>query len=185
MLLWLLIKSKKNKTNKTKQKKSGERKGGCLSSPCFSGSSCMETDAGGFRCGPCPKGFIGDGRTCTPGLTCADRPCFPGTSFSFFLTTFIRIVFICLFHYLFIYFLVLVSVLFFYFSKIENRNLNSMKQKKLIDLIWLDEFEIVMRTVLMVEKKFLRVKQFNKNLHSGLNLIDWFDHQKNSFNLTM
>jgi hypothetical protein len=43
----------------------------------------MET-ADGVRCGPCPRGFIGNGRTCRPGITCADRPCFPGICSSVF-----------------------------------------------------------------------------------------------------
>ena len=145
----------------------------------------METDAGGFRCGPCPKGFIGDGRTCTPGLTCADRPCFPGTSFSFFLTTFIRIVFICLFHYLLFFFGSSFGFVFLFFKNWKSEfELNETKKTDWPNLarwIW-NRYENGLDGW---KKKFLRVKQFNKNLHSGLNLIDWFDHQKNSFNLTI
>ncbi|XP_037081699.1 cartilage oligomeric matrix protein-like isoform X2 [Pollicipes pollicipes] len=49
----------------------------CNPSPCFPGVQCVE-DRDGVRCGPCPRGYIGDGRTCRQGLTCADRPCFNG-----------------------------------------------------------------------------------------------------------
>jgi len=49
----------------------------CSSSPCFSGVECFEVN-NGFECGPCPRGYIGNGRACKPGYTCADRPCFNG-----------------------------------------------------------------------------------------------------------
>ena len=51
--------------------------------PCFPGVNCMET-ADGVRCGPCPRGYIGNGRTCRPGISCADRPCFPGNFYNIF-----------------------------------------------------------------------------------------------------
>ncbi|XP_037910379.1 cartilage oligomeric matrix protein isoform X2 [Hermetia illucens] len=43
--------------------------------PCFPGVECYDTGAG-MRCGHCPSGYVGDGRTCKPGYTCAERPCF-------------------------------------------------------------------------------------------------------------
>lgn len=43
--------------------------------PCYPGVHCFDTSTGP-RCGHCPQGFIGDGRACKPGITCADRPCF-------------------------------------------------------------------------------------------------------------
>ncbi|XP_071447351.1 cartilage oligomeric matrix protein [Hetaerina americana] len=57
----------------------GSRKITCQSvpPPCFPGVQCGET-ANGVRCGPCPRGYVGDGRTCTEGITCQDRPCYPG-----------------------------------------------------------------------------------------------------------
>lgn len=59
----------------------GKSKETCSStpSPCFGGASCMET-TDGVRCGPCPRGYVGNGRQCTPGSTCADKPCFPGVA---------------------------------------------------------------------------------------------------------
>jgi len=49
----------------------------CSPSPCYPGVQCQE-DRGTVRCGPCPRGYLGDGRSCRPGVTCADRPCFRG-----------------------------------------------------------------------------------------------------------
>ncbi|XP_066249708.1 cartilage oligomeric matrix protein [Euwallacea similis] len=51
----------------------------CATHPpgCASGVRCYDTPEGP-RCGPCPRGYLGDGYTCTPGRTCADRPCFSG-----------------------------------------------------------------------------------------------------------
>ncbi|XP_025602698.2 cartilage oligomeric matrix protein [Athalia rosae] len=46
-------------------------------SPCFPGVQCRDTSSGP-ECGSCPRGYVGDGRTCDPGITCADRPCFSG-----------------------------------------------------------------------------------------------------------
>ncbi|KAF4527641.1 hypothetical protein B566_EDAN010865, partial [Ephemera danica] len=45
--------------------------------PCFPGAQCQDTEQGP-RCGSCPRGYVGDGRHCKPGLTCQDRPCFQG-----------------------------------------------------------------------------------------------------------
>ena len=39
--------------------------GPCLSnSACFPGVSCLNVGVGQSKCGPCPKGYEGDGRTC-------------------------------------------------------------------------------------------------------------------------
>ena len=32
---------------------------------CFPGVSCLNVGVGQSKCGPCPKGYEGDGRTCT------------------------------------------------------------------------------------------------------------------------
>ncbi|XP_055547230.1 cartilage oligomeric matrix protein isoform X2 [Wyeomyia smithii] len=45
------------------------------SNPCFPGVHCYDTQAG-MRCGHCPRGYVGDGINCKPGVTCAERPCF-------------------------------------------------------------------------------------------------------------
>lgn len=45
------------------------------SNPCYSGVQCYDTSSG-MRCGHCPRGYVGDGKTCRPGITCADRPCY-------------------------------------------------------------------------------------------------------------
>ncbi|MEQ2274967.1 hypothetical protein XENORESO_016941 [Xenotaenia resolanae] len=36
----------------------------CSRKPCFPGVQCEEAVGGGFRCGRCPVGYTGDGRTC-------------------------------------------------------------------------------------------------------------------------
>lgn len=45
--------------------------------PCFPGVQCYDS-AEGPRCGQCPRGYVGDGRSCHRGRTCDDRPCFQG-----------------------------------------------------------------------------------------------------------
>ncbi|KAH8251380.1 hypothetical protein KR032_010245 [Drosophila birchii] len=45
--------------------------------PCHPGVECLDS-ASGPRCGHCPLGFIGDGKTCKPGVTCAHLVCYPG-----------------------------------------------------------------------------------------------------------
>lgn len=49
----------------------------CRDRPCFPGVACTDV-SGGYRCGPCPRGFAGDGITCRPEITCRDRPCYNG-----------------------------------------------------------------------------------------------------------
>ncbi|XP_041368920.1 cartilage oligomeric matrix protein-like [Gigantopelta aegis] len=49
----------------------------CSSSPCFRGVRCVDTEEG-FRCGACPRGYRGDGITCTRHTSCRDNPCYPG-----------------------------------------------------------------------------------------------------------
>ncbi|KAG4072453.1 hypothetical protein HA402_004385 [Bradysia odoriphaga] len=43
--------------------------------PCYPGAQCYDTSTG-MRCGHCPRGYVGDGKSCRPGTTCADRPCY-------------------------------------------------------------------------------------------------------------
>lgn len=43
----------------------------------ISGVQCQDTD-NGPRCGPCPPGFSGDGKSCNRLYTCELAPCFPG-----------------------------------------------------------------------------------------------------------
>ncbi|KAL0278394.1 UNVERIFIED_CONTAM: hypothetical protein PYX00_000225 [Menopon gallinae] len=52
---------------------------GCQSHPppCFHGVECRDT-VDGPQCGRCPRGYVGDGRTCKPGITCEEQPCYPG-----------------------------------------------------------------------------------------------------------
>ncbi|XP_038239768.1 cartilage oligomeric matrix protein [Dermochelys coriacea] len=47
----------------------------CLPNPCFPGVTCTETGSG-FRCGPCPLGFTGNGTHCTDINECSTNPCF-------------------------------------------------------------------------------------------------------------
>ncbi|XP_049787190.1 cartilage oligomeric matrix protein [Schistocerca cancellata] len=51
----------------------------CASNPqaCFPGVQCYDTEEG-VRCGRCPSGYVGDGRSCKPGVTCDQNPCYPG-----------------------------------------------------------------------------------------------------------
>jgi syndecan 4 len=46
--------------------------------PCFQGVSCTDLADGHVQCGQCPRGYIGDGRSCRPGISCRERPCFQG-----------------------------------------------------------------------------------------------------------
>ena len=50
----------------------------CRSKPCFQGVTCINLQGGAFKCGSCPKGFTGDGRSCHRWTTCIDSPCYPG-----------------------------------------------------------------------------------------------------------
>lgn len=36
----------------------------CANMPCFTGVQCELAEEGGFKCGPCPTGYSGDGITC-------------------------------------------------------------------------------------------------------------------------
>lgn len=58
----------------------------CADNHCFGGVECRD-GPNGPQCGPCPRGYEGDGRTCTRRvcnfencLTCADNPCFSGVT---------------------------------------------------------------------------------------------------------
>ncbi|XP_071968461.1 cartilage oligomeric matrix protein [Engystomops pustulosus] len=48
----------------------------CDPNPCFSGVTCTETSFG-FKCGPCPPGYTGNGTHCTDINECTANPCFP------------------------------------------------------------------------------------------------------------
>uniref|UniRef100_A0A8C0IDZ0 Cartilage oligomeric matrix protein n=1 Tax=Bubo bubo TaxID=30461 RepID=A0A8C0IDZ0_BUBBB len=48
----------------------------CLPNSCFPGVACTETGTG-FRCGPCPPGYSGNGSHCTDINECNANPCFP------------------------------------------------------------------------------------------------------------
>ncbi|GCB74210.1 hypothetical protein scyTo_0003298 [Scyliorhinus torazame] len=49
----------------------------CTTHSCFRGVQCSETQ-NGFRCGPCPAGFVGDGIRCTDVDECQVSPCSSG-----------------------------------------------------------------------------------------------------------
>ncbi|XP_035829090.1 protein jagged-1a-like [Aplysia californica] len=49
----------------------------CAEQPCFPNVSCS-SETGGFRCGPCPPGYTGNGIRCVGLSPCTERPCFPG-----------------------------------------------------------------------------------------------------------
>ncbi|XP_067878926.1 thrombospondin-3a isoform X2 [Heterodontus francisci] len=53
----------------------------CEPNPCFAGVECMETyEYPGYRCGPCPEGFTGNGTHCTDIDECIfANPCFSGS----------------------------------------------------------------------------------------------------------
>ncbi|XP_050537830.1 cartilage oligomeric matrix protein [Daktulosphaira vitifoliae] len=46
--------------------------------PCYPGVQCSDNFPEGPRCGRCPKGLVGNGKTCKPGRTCEDNPCANG-----------------------------------------------------------------------------------------------------------
>ncbi|KAM9331345.1 cartilage oligomeric matrix protein-like [Gastrophryne carolinensis] len=48
----------------------------CVPNPCFSGVTCTDT-VSGFKCGPCPPGYTGNGTHCTDINECSVNPCFP------------------------------------------------------------------------------------------------------------
>ncbi|XP_069506231.1 thrombospondin-3 [Ambystoma mexicanum] len=58
-----------------------EHRSRCKPSPCFPGVDCMETyEYPGYRCGPCPPGFQGNGSHCTDIEECSHaNPCFFGS----------------------------------------------------------------------------------------------------------
>ncbi|XP_072904312.1 thrombospondin-4a [Hemitrygon akajei] len=49
----------------------------CTAKSCFRGVKCIET-RDGFRCGPCPRGFVGDGIRCADEDECQISPCSAG-----------------------------------------------------------------------------------------------------------
>ncbi|XP_069137277.1 cartilage oligomeric matrix protein-like [Argopecten irradians] len=49
----------------------------CELNPCFRGVRCVDTRRG-FRCGACPRGYVGNGVRCELPPTCAINPCFKG-----------------------------------------------------------------------------------------------------------
>jgi syndecan 4 len=58
-------------------------KSGCqYENPCFPGVTCHDTPSGP-RCGRCPRGYVGDGKSCRVGVTCEDNPCYRLESFKF------------------------------------------------------------------------------------------------------
>ena len=51
---------------------------GCNSRSCFTSVECRDT-VNGPVCGPCHLGYIGDGQSCEPRVTCRDKPCYAGS----------------------------------------------------------------------------------------------------------
>jgi len=51
----------------------------CSPDSCYRGVTCTDTQDG-FRCGPCPDGYYGNGVECRRRTTCKDRPCYPGVT---------------------------------------------------------------------------------------------------------
>ncbi|CAG0892634.1 unnamed protein product [Darwinula stevensoni] len=41
---------------------------------------CYETVGGGYRCGKCPTGYVGDGEKCKASTVCDTNPCYPGVT---------------------------------------------------------------------------------------------------------
>uniref|UniRef100_A0A670YQG2 Thrombospondin 3 n=1 Tax=Pseudonaja textilis TaxID=8673 RepID=A0A670YQG2_PSETE len=58
-----------------------EHRSRCNPNPCFAGVDCMETyEYPGYRCGPCPPGFEGNGTHCADINECLfANPCFAGS----------------------------------------------------------------------------------------------------------
>lgn len=51
----------------------------CNAGSCYAGVECRQTSRG-IECGPCPRGYEGDGRDCRRIDYCKYNPCAPGTS---------------------------------------------------------------------------------------------------------
>uniref|UniRef100_H3C524 EGF-like domain-containing protein n=1 Tax=Tetraodon nigroviridis TaxID=99883 RepID=H3C524_TETNG len=52
----------------------------CPPGTCFRQSMCIPAESGGFRCGPCPDGYTGDGMRCDDVDECQFSPCFLGVT---------------------------------------------------------------------------------------------------------